>query len=537
VLLITLGNEISKIAGVIKRNPESRKMNHNDNDINKSKSTRRDNRDACLSYSFGWITGLIFYFIRKDSKYVRFHAMQSIIFFGSLYIFLIFLLVTFNLIFTYQDHSRSDIGAIFAVLLTMATLYYFIVWIILIAQSARGKKEKLPIIAELAENLIGGTMPASKNNKITTETKIAWVLFGLCVLFFGLSWTQNNTLTTTSAILFYICFVLAILVLAYSHWVKKRVFQASAQPDVVKSADTPTQDNNISSAVLTGEAEVPVPSKKRLSQIRKDATTIKTGAKQKRRDNLINNRYEIVKVHKTGGMAIINLSKDYETNSQCIIKIPRQGTEHDQINIDKLKFEADYLKNYRHEYILKFIDFFTHNNMPHLVVEYIEGEDLFSKFQFMPAQEKRVLKWAKQILEALEEIHLNGYFHRDIKPGNVMLKGNDDIVFIDFGTLKPFDGRGTTIIMSPLFAAPEQIQGISDGRSDIYGVGGILLYLLTCTAPGKLGEMGRYDIKELLLSKDISANTATCIAQALQLDPKYRYQSTKAMRRALFPGA
>jgi uncharacterized membrane protein len=88
-----------------------------------------------LSYLGGWVTGLIFLLLKRENAFVRFHAMQSLIFFGAL-----------GILTTAFSHIAflSSIGAGLG-------FVTFICWIVLIVKAARGKYYKLPIIGEYAE--------------------------------------------------------------------------------------------------------------------------------------------------------------------------------------------------------------------------------------------------------------------------------------------------------------------------------------------------------------------------------------------------
>ena len=249
-------------------------------------------------------------------------------------------------------------------------------------------------------------------------------------------------------------------------------------------------------------------------------------------DILLKGRYQTEKQLKKGGMAIITLARDIETDSYCVIKTPRYDTIHDiDINVEKLTLEAAFLGQIDHPNIVKYLDQFTHDNVLHLVEEYVEGDNLFDIFNIKPADESRVLKWGEQLLDALEHMHGRGLIHRDVNPGNIMLKPNDNLVVIDFGTAKTSAGVGSTVVKTPGFEVPEQVAtGYADERSDLFGAGSTLFYLLTSAPPGSIGNR---NVTQLLLSKGVSNRTARCIAQALQMDAGLRFQSAAAMRWAL----
>jgi tRNA A-37 threonylcarbamoyl transferase component Bud32 len=249
-------------------------------------------------------------------------------------------------------------------------------------------------------------------------------------------------------------------------------------------------------------------------------------------------RYEFTQTEfKKGGMATISLARDRKNQSMpVIIKTPRHDTEHSvKLNVEKLLQEADYLRTANHPNIVKFIDlFYDQEKMPNLVVEYIDCGDLLSKFKTAPVDEQSTVKWGVQILSALEYIHQSGFIHRDLNPGNIMVRGSGEIALIDFGTVKSSGYSSDTVFFKPGFVIPEvSAKGYADKRSDIYGVGSTLYYLLTCDRPGFIKER---DVVSMLTEKGISQRTAKCIDQALQMDPNFRFQTAVAMRRALTGG-
>lgn len=101
-------------------------------DLGKTSMGMQANVAAMLSYLLGFITGLIFYLVEKENKFVRFHAMQSIIVFAALFVvgFIIAFIPGVNLIFWAAET---------------------ILWIILMVKAYQGEKLKLPIAGDIAE--------------------------------------------------------------------------------------------------------------------------------------------------------------------------------------------------------------------------------------------------------------------------------------------------------------------------------------------------------------------------------------------------
>ncbi|MBN1374778.1 MAG: DUF4870 domain-containing protein [Dehalococcoidia bacterium] len=102
----------------------------------KSSTGLEENVAGLLCYVVGWITGLIFFLIEKDSKFVKFHGMQSIITFGGL------------MIVSWILANIPVIGWIIGLLLSVLA---FVLWIVLMIKAYQGQKYKLPGIGDLAE--------------------------------------------------------------------------------------------------------------------------------------------------------------------------------------------------------------------------------------------------------------------------------------------------------------------------------------------------------------------------------------------------
>ena len=101
-------------------------------DLGKTSTGMQPNLEAFFCYLFGFITGLVFYLVEKENKFVRFHAMQSILVFGALFVagFLILLIPVLNIAF----------------LLAQTAL-----WIILMVMAYQGETFKLPIVGDIAQ--------------------------------------------------------------------------------------------------------------------------------------------------------------------------------------------------------------------------------------------------------------------------------------------------------------------------------------------------------------------------------------------------
>ena len=124
----------------------------------KSSTGLDENVAALLSYVFGWLSGLIFFLIEKDSRLVRFHAMQSILF-NVLMGILAFVIWIITFVFVMMGAAMGDsAGALFGLFSLLATLFWvvFVVailigWILCLVKAFQGQYFKLPVIGNFAE--------------------------------------------------------------------------------------------------------------------------------------------------------------------------------------------------------------------------------------------------------------------------------------------------------------------------------------------------------------------------------------------------
>ena len=118
-------------------------------DLGKSSTGMQANVAALLCYVLGWITGLVFFLIEKENKFVRFHAMQSIIVFGALtaaQIAIGIFVALFTVVHLYF------LIPIFTLLYPLLGLAGLVLWILLMVKAYQGEKFKLPISGDIAEN-------------------------------------------------------------------------------------------------------------------------------------------------------------------------------------------------------------------------------------------------------------------------------------------------------------------------------------------------------------------------------------------------
>lgn len=185
-------------------------------------------------------------------------------------------------------------------------------------------------------------------------------------------------------------------------------------------------------------------------------------------------------------------TRDIITNSVAISVTRNRMTFKDQLV--KFKEEACRINSLSHPNIVKVSGAFEENDTAYYVMDYVEGESLSQKIIKESISESQILHYMHQLLNALEYIHSRGMLHLDIKPGNVMIDSNDNVVLIDFGASKLFNAQSTnktmmTSMRPPFtlgYASIEQENGnVRDmgPHCDIYSLGATLYTLYNGEKP------------------------------------------------------
>ena len=118
------------------------------NDLGKTSTGLQPNVAGLLCYVLGWITGLIFFLIEKENKFVRFHAMQSIIVFGALFVLQIVIGIFVRIFIVIHLYFFLPV---FTLLYPLVGLVALVLWILLMVKAYQGEKFKLPIAGDIAE--------------------------------------------------------------------------------------------------------------------------------------------------------------------------------------------------------------------------------------------------------------------------------------------------------------------------------------------------------------------------------------------------
>ena len=265
---------------------------------------------------------------------------------------------------------------------------------------------------------------------------------------------------------------------------------------------------------------------------------------------VLQNRYRVAKQIGQGGMGAVYVATDERFGSTVAIK---ETLFTDDNYVRAFEREARLLNSLKHPALPVVSDHFTEKNGQFLVMEYITGEDLAEMMtrNGKPFPLADVLKWADQLLDALEFLHNQEtpVIHRDIKPQNLKLNKRGQIILLDFGLAKgsPTDVGSQTAAKSIFgyslgYASLEQIQGTgTEPRSDLYSLAATLYHLLTGVPPTDaltraMSVLNEHEdpLKPANAVLDtIPAGVAAVLHRAMALNANHRPASAAAMRSLL----
>ena len=248
------------------------------------------------------------------------------------------------------------------------------------------------------------------------------------------------------------------------------------------------------------------------------------------------------------------LPSEFATRAERYTVVPQSSTDAQDYHWGLTRFldEARTLARFDHQHLNKVYRFFESNGTAYMVLEYVEGEtlaDRLTRERQLPEESLRRL--LEEVLSGLEVMHAAGYVHRDIKPGNLMLREEDgSAVVLDFGAARQAVGqrsKAITSILTPGYAPIEQYDSKADDVgpwSDIYALGMVAYRCISGIGDGELpdavtrGRTQRKGQVDLIPAVEAgkgkySAKHLEAIDWAIEVDEQDRPQSVNAWRGAL----
>jgi eukaryotic-like serine/threonine-protein kinase len=262
-------------------------------------------------------------------------------------------------------------------------------------------------------------------------------------------------------------------------------------------------------------------------------------------------RYKVKGVLGKGAMGVVYDGLDPTLNRRVAIKTIRTTTlDEATAKHYSMRFQREVraVARLNHPNIVQVYDFGAEGDLAYIVMEYIQGKELKDAFDAGQKFElKAILRLMVEVLDALDFAHEAGIIHRDVKPANVMLDAGGRAKLTDFGVARVTDPdaeaeatRAGTMIGTPAYMSPEQIQGQAiDRRTDVFSAGVLFYQLVTGKKPF---EGQQWTLAKKIIQDDpvwpsriaqVPAGIDDVVARALAKAPEQRYPSARAFADAL----
>ncbi len=260
--------------------------------------------------------------------------------------------------------------------------------------------------------------------------------------------------------------------------------------------------------------------------------------------DLLNNTYRIETVLGRGGTSEVYRARSEISGRLVAIKVLKAELARDEAYL-RLMTREEAIRDIRHDAVVRYSENHrTPEGHVYLVMDYVEGPTLDKLMARGPVPAADLMVIAERVAEGLHAAHSRRVVHRDLSPDNIILRGGqpDQAVIIDFGIAKDDTPGAETIVGNEFagkyaYAAPEQLHGRTDARSDIYALGATLLAAFRGTAP----DLGANPV-EMLQRKERAPDVTGVpeplhglIAALTQPDPANRPQTMEEVLRRIDP--
>ena len=254
--------------------------------------------------------------------------------------------------------------------------------------------------------------------------------------------------------------------------------------------------------------------------------------------SIVDDRYKIIKILGRGGTSCVYLAQSVRLLNYWAIKEVYKGNVIGPKRISNtLIAESQILTKLRHPGLPAIVDVIETYSSFLLVMEYIQGITLDKLLEQRGAQsEEQVRRWGIQLCDVLQYLHEQqpSIIYRDMKPSNVIVKPDGNIVLIDLGMARELkkSGADTGTLGTHGYAAPEQYDENrrSDARTDVYGLGMTLYHLVTGQNPCVSSRDG---LRIRQHNPNVSYELEQIILRCIEYAPEKRYQSAVQLKESL----
>ena len=243
-----------------------------------------------------------------------------------------------------------------------------------------------------------------------------------------------------------------------------------------------------------------------------------------------------------GGMGRVLLAEDEGLNRKIAIKILSARLRQEAVIRTRFMQEARALAQISHPNIVTIYSLGPSEEIPHFVMEYVDGADLFTATRALTIEHRAALM--RNVVLAVEVLHEHHVLHRDLKPANILVGADLQPKLLDFGLARREESRDPLtvfgeIVGTPSYFSPEQTSSEKelDARSDIFSLGTILYEVLTGTLPFPVAPLARQmeSIRAMdpelprRINADIPGDLQDICLKALEKNPENRYRSAREM--------
>lgn len=263
---------------------------------------------------------------------------------------------------------------------------------------------------------------------------------------------------------------------------------------------------------------------------------------------LVAGRYELEELLGVGGMSSVFRARDALLERWVALKILHDHHGDDAESVARFRREAEAIARLSHPNVVTVIDRGEWEGRQYIVFEHVAGENLKQLVQRegrLPVA--RALELAVQAARGLAYAHERGIVHRDVKPHNVLLDGEETAKVTDFGIARSLDPehgltQTGTVLGTSDYIAPEQVQGGPvDARSDQYALGALLYELLVGQPPYRGDGFMAVAMSHVQAPvpdvrrrrRDVPADVAAIVARAMAKAPEERFPTMQALVAAL----